>query len=104
MLTRQWHQLKNLRQVTSVLWLKAPAGKKTGEAKLREENKRLRAEVRGLKKGGPGEDKKASGPKESMKDKMARLRGNGWKEKEINLERLVIAFILIVIITEHSHC
>lgn len=61
---------------------KAPAGKKTGESKLREENKRLRAEVRGLKKGGPGEDKKASGPKESMKDKMARLRGMVGKKKK----------------------
>ena len=61
---------------------KAPAGKKTGEFKLREENKRLRAEVRGIKKGGPGEDKKASGPKESMKDKMARLRGMVGKKKK----------------------
>lgn len=61
---------------------KAPAGKKTGESKLREENKRLRAEVRGLKKGAAGDDKKASGPKESMKDKMARLRGMVGKKKK----------------------
>lgn len=61
---------------------KAPAGKKTGESKLREENKRLRAEVRGLKKGGNGGDKKESGPKESMKDKMARLRGMVGKKKK----------------------
>jgi hypothetical protein len=61
---------------------KAPAGRKTGESKLREENKRLRAEVRGLKKGAAGDDKKASGPKESMKDKMARLRGMVGKKKK----------------------
>jgi len=61
---------------------KAPAGKKTGESKLREENKRLRAEVRGLKKGAAGDDKKASGPKESMKDKMARLRAMVGKKKK----------------------
>jgi hypothetical protein len=61
---------------------KAAAGKKTGESKLREENKKLRAEVRGLKKGGNGEDKKASGPKETMKDKMARLRGMVGKKKK----------------------
>ncbi len=61
---------------------KATAGKKTGESKLREENKRLRAEVRGLKKGVSGDDKKASGPKESMKDKMARLRSMVGKKKK----------------------
>ena len=61
---------------------KGAVGKKTGESKLREENKRLRAEVRGLKKGGNGEDKKASGQKESMKDKMARLRGMVGKKKK----------------------
>jgi cell division protein FtsB len=55
---------------------------KTGEAKLRAENKKLREEVRGLKKGGSGDDKKESGPKESMKDKMARLRGMVGKKKK----------------------
>ena len=61
---------------------KTSVGKKTGEPKLREENKRLRAEVRGLKKGGNGEGKKESGPKESMKDKMARLRSMVGKKKK----------------------
>lgn len=55
---------------------------KTGEAKLRAENKKLREENRSLKKGAGADPKKESGPKESMKDKMARLRSMVGKKKK----------------------
>jgi len=55
---------------------------KTGDSKLREENKRLRAEVRGLKKEGGAADKKEGGPKQSMKERMEHLRSMRGKKKK----------------------
>jgi hypothetical protein len=59
---------------------------KTGDSKLREENKRLRAEVRGLKKEGRGDraevGKKEGGPKQSMKERMEHLRSMRGKKKK----------------------
>tara|TARA_R100000005_G_C4995331_1_gene202213 strand:+ start:2041 stop:2208 length:168 start_codon:yes stop_codon:yes gene_type:complete len=49
-------------------------------SKLREENKKLRAQLKEAK-GGAG-TKKDAGPKESMKDKMARLRSMQKKNKK----------------------
>jgi hypothetical protein len=68
---------------------KRPAARpasKTGDSKLREENKRLRAEVRGLKKEGRGDraeaGKKEGGPKQSMKERMEHLRSMRGKKKK----------------------
>ena len=55
---------------------------KTGDSKLREENKRLRAEVRGLKKEGGAAGKKEEGPKKSMKERMEHLRSMRGKKKK----------------------
>jgi len=48
-------------------------------SKLREENKKLRAQLKEAKSGAGA--KKDVGPKESMKDKMARLRSMQKKNK-----------------------